>query len=336
MSEKESQQTPKRNRRLRTWEEAYADLKAFEQQHGHTRPNRATLVGQWAGRQRKKRLDNELSDHQIQLLDKIGFNWESKSDQEERQWEEMLDLLIVYKDMLGDSCVTQKETFRGLPLGAWVYTQRRRYRENKLKPCRQEKMESIGFQWVPKGRPVRKPPSPSGKVDEKWRDKFKVLCEYKDRIGDTLPPCGYKGTLTNGVTFDLGHFVKLQRQKYRDGFLRHDRYERLNQIGFVFTVDLSDTRTSKTQHLWDKMYERLCLYRREHGNCEVPRYYNVDGELGIWVNYQRQRYAKGELGETRVQRLDKIGFAWSVVALFTLHISCLRTISFPLTCILIM
>lgn len=310
MSEDESQPTPQRRKRRRTWDEGYADLKAFAEENGHAKPHSKSFVGQWAVRQRNKRQQNELSEHQIELLGQIGFSWENKGDEDERKWEEMFDVLIAYKDHWGTTFVTQKEVFRGVALGAWVSTQRVFYRKNKLKPQRREKLESIGFHWVPKGRP-RKPPSPFGKIEQMWQDKFKVLCEYKDQIGDTLVTQGYKGTLPNGVEFDLGMFVKLQREKFRDGLLRDDHYKKLNQIGFVFTIDFYNAETSKHQQLWDNMFERLCGYKRVHGNCEVPTQYDEDQELGTWTANQRKLYRQGRIEENRFQRLDKIGFAWS-------------------------
>ena len=57
-------------------------------------------------------------------------------------------------------------------------------------------------------------------------------------------------------------------------------------------------------------------YKRRRGDCLVPRRYEPDPPLGNWVNKQRQLYKKycgGEkspLTPTRVEILERMGFAW--------------------------
>jgi Helicase associated domain len=57
------------------------------------------------------------------------------------------------------------------------------------------------------------------------------------------------------------------------------------------------------------MFERLMVYKRSHGNCEVPKDF-PDIELANWVSTQRAFRKRGELLEDRKQLLDEIEFTW--------------------------
>ena len=70
-----------------SWEKGYASLKRFKEKHGHCHvPYRYAVdksLGTWTARQRKEK--DTLAPVQIQLLDAIGFTWQSAQD---RVWNE--------------------------------------------------------------------------------------------------------------------------------------------------------------------------------------------------------------------------------------------------------
>ena len=43
---------------------------------------------------------------------------------------------------------------------------------------------------------------------------------------------------------------------------------------------------------WDAMFEALVAYKRQHGDCLVPKRYKADPKLGTWVDTQRISYKK--------------------------------------------
>jgi hypothetical protein len=76
----------------------------------------------------------------------------------------------------------------------------------------------------------------------------------------------------------------------------------LDEIGFVW-----DTYSSK----WESGLNHLKIYRDRVGNCRVPAPHVENGyRLGSWVSLQRKY--KDKLTEDQKQRLDEIGFDWSV------------------------
>ncbi len=74
----------------------------------------------------------------------------------------------------------------------------------------------------------------------------------------------------------------------------------------------------KNEQFWDKMFKRLIEYKKQHGNCDVPKRYKEDPPLGNWVKNQRaiKKAIRGEKTqskpeyESRFQKLEKLGFNW--------------------------
>lgn len=69
--------------------------------------------------------------------------------------------------------------------------------------------------------------------------------------------------------------------------------------------------------LWEQMFAKLVAYKKEHGDCKVPKTWYPDPSLGGWVSSQRRFRIKMDNGEPclrmspeRVARLTKIGFFW--------------------------
>ena len=65
---------------------------------------------------------------------------------------------------------------------------------------------------------------------------------------------------------------------------------------------------------WNRMFELLCVYKEENGDCLVPQ--NSGSKLCNWVKQQRAQYRlKGEgkpshLSEERIALLEALGFTW--------------------------
>ena len=64
--------------------------------------------------------------------------------------------------------------------------------------------------------------------------------------------------------------------------------------------------------IWRTHYDDLATYKAEHGDCNVPRYYEANKSLGRWVNTQRTAYRNNKLSEERVRKLTEIGFVWGL------------------------
>ena len=68
---------------------------------------------------------------------------------------------------------------------------------------------------------------------------------------------------------------------------------------------------------WLASFEQLVEYKKEHGDCIVPRGYSPNSRLASWVAEQRKQYKLLQDGKAssitreRVERLNSINFAWN-------------------------
>jgi hypothetical protein len=63
------------------------------------------------------------------------------------------------------------------------------------------------------------------------------------------------------------------------------------------------------------MFQRLVTYKTQHnGSTLVSKVYEADQKLGIWVRQQRwnYNYNNKRLSVDRIERLESIGFVWSI------------------------
>lgn len=209
----------------------------------------------------------------------------------------MFERLKEYKKEYGDCLVPIK--YEDDPqLGNWVRNQRQQSTmDDKMKKERHDKLNSIGFVWRVRTYGL------SPKLEKQWNDAFKSLKDYKREHGDCLVPHEYE---SGGRK--LGYWVHAQRARHANGKLRPDRKKKLESVGFVWVA--GETLTDQKKQ-WEKMFERLKMYKTKHGDCLVPDMYSEDLQLGKWVS--NQRTFRVQLDKNRRQRLESIGFIWNVL-----------------------
>ncbi len=142
-----------------------------------------------------------------------------------------------------------------------------------------------------------RPTRGSSKQAEAWQEMLHALRDYKSRHGTCEVPAIYE------LNPRLGRWVAAQRHKGKCGELPGDRKAALDSIGFSW---------SPGGNAWAAMFKKLCDYKTEHGHCDVPQDRNGHRDLSAWVQHQRTRRRKGVLEQDRIDRLEKIGFTWSV------------------------
>ena len=82
-----------------------------------------------------------------------------------------------------------------------------------------------------------------------------------------------------------------------------ERKDRLDALGFVWDV-VADQ--------WEEGFQHLQAYANEHGHC-IVKYSHVTADgyrLGQWVQVQRRRLKT--MPSEQKDRLDALGFEWSV------------------------
>jgi hypothetical protein len=276
------------------WEEQFAALKEYKKNHGDCNvPNSWSenkQLADWVRGQRTSYREGKLSEDRIKRLEDMGFVWKlityipSKAS-----WDEMFDALNEYKKNHGD-CNVPHRWPENKQLSTWVHTQRTNYRRGNLSDDRIKRLEDIGFVW----KRISYIPSKAS-----WEEMFDLLKEYKENHGD----CNVPGDWPENK--QLSSWVANQRTNYKNKTLSDDRIKLLEDIGFVWDVpELS----------WEKMFEALKEYKRNHGDFNVPLDYVVNNlKLRIWVYNQRVNYRKGKLSRDRTKRLNDIVFVWDTL-----------------------
>eukprot|EP00579_Thalassiosira_antarctica_P020811 CAMPEP_0201959360 /NCGR_PEP_ID=MMETSP0904-20121228/6349_1 /ASSEMBLY_ACC=CAM_ASM_000553 /TAXON_ID=420261 /ORGANISM="Thalassiosira antarctica, Strain CCMP982" /LENGTH=255 /DNA_ID=CAMNT_0048505021 /DNA_START=118 /DNA_END=881 /DNA_ORIENTATION=+ len=227
----------------------------------------------------------------------------------ENKWNVKYDLLVEFQVKYGHCNVHTKDIFNGQYLGSWVDTQRRVYKKGTLLHGRVHRLNGIGFNWSPmttkayqkskvKEPALRAQSMKVGAFQQRWNEKYDLLVEYKQEHGHCNVP---RNDITNGQKFSS--WLNIQRRFYKKGTLPGHRVDRLNEIGFNWSVhDVS----------WEEQFKQLVEFKGKHGHCRVPVRYLNDPSFGQWVTGQRKRYKGkgGKLGKDRIDRLNGIGFMW--------------------------
>lgn len=140
-------------------------------------------------------------------------------------------------------------------------------------------------------------------IRESWRQQFIVAVDYVRTHG--LSDINIPDMITHtydGVTRDVGSWIKHQRVLHRSGNLSEHRRIVLKDCGITWF---------KKQEHWDMMFELYKTYKQEHGDEPNTLYTCESGEnLGQWVAIQRKEYEKGTLSESHRVKLESHGFVW--------------------------
>jgi superfamily II DNA or RNA helicase len=287
-------------------------------------------LGSWVGTQRQAYAKGDLDLDRINRLEALGFKWNTKEAQWEKNFREFQDYTQRNGHVPTQSCA----------LGVWANNQRRLYGKGDLSPDRIRRLEEIGFEWRLK--------------DARWEESFRQIEEFAalhgyfpgrgDPGGDwvvnqralyrkgalSLSPARIRrleeldgwvwhvsdaewdnmysqvaafikhhGRLPTLKSSDggVGQWVANQRVAYGRGGLDSDRVERLEK--------LDDWAWHADDAKWGKMYNQVAQFIK-HNN-RLPRMpFESEGEpkLYRWVTKQRSNYSK--LDPARAERLKKL------------------------------
>ncbi|KAG7358180.1 helicase domain protein [Nitzschia inconspicua] len=328
------------------WESTYQRLVKFRKEHGHTMVpkyfndgDEKPHLGRWVIKQRSLRKRKDYSIQRAEKLDSIGFVWtldaEARShlstncpeSKHEKTWESTYQRLVKFRNKHGHTMVPQSfnDGDNQPHLGTWVGKQRYRYKSQNTSYSkkRAEKLNSIGFVWTLDAE-YRSQVSAEQRrlVHEKaWDRMYERLVKFQKKHGHTMVPNSFDDGEGQPR---LGTWVIKQRYRRRrnDPPYSSKRAEKLDSIGFVWTLDAEDLfHQTRDDETWNKTVYRLKEYKQQHGHVNVPHKYN-DGQrphLGTWVSHQRKNYREyqntnysvGLITKERIEILESLGFEWN-------------------------
>lgn len=274
--------------KLRTWMRYYNAAASFYHEYGNlhigsTYKTRDELnLGIWISSQRYSYSLGRLRQEQIELLEKIGMDWQRY----ETRWEDAFAQCEAYsKEHHHLDIEVDYVTPDGLRLGAWLATQRNKYRTGTLSQERIQRLESLGIRWEV--------------ADADWLKAYALLQGYLSE-NDTFAI--QRDYTVDG--FQLYGWVANQRTKYKTGRLASWKIGKLNAIGFPW---------APYRDRWQTAFEYAECYCKENGNLDASQtYVTQDGfSLGTWLSTQRKQYANCKLDTQKIALLDGLGFKWS-------------------------
>ena len=292
------------------WEKMLAELKQFHVEHGHCRVPTGwamnSVLANWVGVQRARKIDGKLSAERQRSLDTLGFTWRlgefSGTQSPQEAWGKMLERLVAFHAENGHAFVPQAYP-QDRKLGRWVMTQRQKRRKGKLTAAQIKALDRLNIDWSPFG---------SENFNDRWKSMLARLLAFCEQVGHCRVPAGWKDDP------QLANWVGVQRRQFKCGKLPQDRIQLLDSMGFDWVVIPREPRetglngASDSDYQWQIRFSELTVYKQEYGSCRVPAGWSPNAQLANWVGKQRRRYKQGELSVERVRQLESIEFDWVV------------------------
>ena len=204
------------------------ELVEYEQEHNNTKvpstyQNKSKL-GPWIRKQRSTYKDKKMTEEHKQLLDSIGFEWDSSTKiKYKAAWEEMNERLVAYKKEYKDTKVPSRYK-EDQKFGTWVNTQRIVYREKKMPEKRKCLLNSIGF-FVPHSSQKNK----ATKNKASWEEMYERLVAYEKEHGDTT--VRFHKSIASIPNLEFGYVLNALFTGKRK--MTEERQQLLDSIGFV-------------------------------------------------------------------------------------------------------
>ena len=300
-----------RHNRTASGTNAFTELQKFTQPRGHRDVPRIhaknTKLAEWVNTQRSQykllRGDKTTLNYEKTVkLEKLGFQSEVLEATRLTQWEDRFSELKEFKQKHGHTRVPSKYP-PNPSLGNWVHRQRvvysllNRGKRANLPVERMHKLNKLGFHWV-------------YDISETWNRHFSELQEFKKEWGHCNVPHKYDKSPK------LGSSVSTQRTQYsmlkrgKKSTISDEKVEKLEELGFQWkSINLGT---------WEDKFTELREFKIKHGHTCVPIHYPTNQSLGCWVEKHRSQYSllkrgkKAYLSGRRAQKLDEIGFQWSL------------------------
>ena len=265
-----------------SWEESVDAYLRYVDRYGHglipaSYIDGQIAIGNWVSSQRNANISKKLSIDKFEILDSLPFwVW----DVEEHLWNKNYEILKHYVSLSGSSRLRNKESYQDVNLGAWIGSQRKLFRQNRLSDVRIQMLEAFPeWSWNP--------------TDENWNTAYESLVEFTG-VNQRLPE---KGQVHYWKKQDLSHWV--QRQRNNRNHLSRSQIKMLESIE-CWTWDVKEEN-------WNQGFADLVAFANVFGTSRVPNNYKTDSrDLYQWVQAQRIAFRKGKITTQRIDLLNSL------------------------------
>lgn len=190
---------------LEPWQVMYERLITYRSEENDWPSVSEGKLGLWCNTQRISKKRGRLSSQRIELLDRIGFEWE----RHDSRWTQNYEALKVFYQIHR----TWPKRGEGA-LSIWCNTQRQSRKNGKLTKERIRKLDAIHFVW-------------EQDLDQEWLEKYESLKTFY--LTCNRWPKAKEGS--------LGAWCCTQRKSYKQGTLSSERTGLLDKLGFPWSMD---------------------------------------------------------------------------------------------------
>lgn len=275
------------------WKEGYSKLEEYFNKNGNSnvpaRYEEDKSLGTWVVSQRVKYDNEKLADWQINLLEKIKFDWDPKN-----KFDEYYRQLILFKQENGHLRVPTQGDGKFKALGKWVNKLRVLYntgepnesgdivvpKKGRIRSYQLQKLNEIGFVWN------------AGKGD--WNTRYRELEKFYH---------------TNGHSYvkqseDASLFYWCYKQRKNKEKLDTDQINKLNKLEFSYEIG---ERNDEEEFL-EKVIE-LQEFQNITGGFVFYKDFPEFNSLKIWLAGIRKKYRAGQLEQDKIDFLESVGFS---------------------------
>lgn len=317
-------------------------------------------LGSWVVTQRKNYAQNRLTKKQILMLNEIGMEWVYSNNPDyiwDKNYNMVLDFYNKYNHLYMPINYVSND---GVKIGVWLYDQGIKYKNNKLSEYRKNKLDQLDSSWLEPSNAKSSFPEQAvlyyikKHFPSATKYKSKQISEIDIFIPDLRVGIEYDGPAhirtkkrdiekSNACAEEGIKLIRIRDYQcpiINDNsykiILKNDSFEALDEgilvlLKYLNITDavvnikkdyavISDNYVKSIDVDWYNMYEKLKEYYNEHGNINVPIYYETsDGfSLGKWLSNMRSARknpnVKGmRLNSHKIQLLEKLHIDWAPI-----------------------
>jgi len=284
------------------WEKMFEEIKQFYLLNNHffvPLDEKYKKLYSWVRTQRNFKTKEKLSSDKIEKLNSINFPWHTvrkrlsfiNKRKSEDEWLNKFASLTLFVSKHNHHIIP-----RGNPdtksLALWLVNQRKSFRKGELDKDKIEMFKRIN---------VDLNYDRSEEYINKWKNRYNELTNFFNQKGHSDVPGRYKENKP------LAQWVLVQRREMKNGELEPFKIELLNKLNFSWSIE--NKGFPPNDEAWNKKYNLLEKYKSQFQTTVVPQ---SNKELGRWVNDQRLKFKRGKLSQSKIDKLNKIGFVWVV------------------------
>ncbi len=158
--------------------------------------------------------------------------------------------------------------------------------------------------------------------DDIYNDNIEALKAFKKRFGHCNVPILWPENP------ELGTWLKNQRNYKKKGKLPQRKLQQLNDLGVEWFLrrgryiessergvkenTLEGQKSKVNRFRWELHFAELAAYKNKNGHIDVSRNDKSNKTLFNWIWRQRQMHQKEMLSSEMIEKLDSLGFLWSL------------------------